>query len=143
MIDIVRPQRRSEIMSNIRAKGTKPEMTVRRLIHSMGYRYRLHRADLPGTPDLVFPSRRKLIFVHGCFWHQHKRCGAARIPKSNRDYWEAKLNRNVARDRAHQSQLRRLGWQVLVIWECDIRTGKNLTGEIERFLNGRVTLHQT
>ena len=106
MADSVTPKRRSEIMSNIRAKGMKPEMAVRRITHAMGYRYRLHRKDLPGKPDLVFPSRRKVIFIHGCFWHQHTdpACKIARRPRSNQDYWLPKLERNAARDAGAPSQ---------------------------------------
>lgn len=121
-------------MSRIRSKGTKPEMTVRRLLHSMGYRYRLHRRDLPGSPDLVFPKWRKAIFVHGCFWHQHPGCRISRQPKSNRDYWVPKLERNTARDAEHQAQLREMGWEVLVIWECEVRSGASFVTKAADFL---------
>ena len=136
MADTVTPHRRSEIMSNIRAKGMKPEMAVRRLVHAMGYRYRLHRRDLPGKPDLVFPGRRKVIFVHGCFWHQHSdpACRIARRPRSNQYYWLPKLERNVARDAEHQVQLSELGWDVLVIWECDLGEDRRITDRIQGFL---------
>ena len=136
MADTVTPHRRSEIMSNIRAKGMKPEMAVRRLVHAMGYRYRLHRRDLPGKPDLVFPGRRKVIFVHGCFWHQHSdpACRIARRPRSNQHYWLPKLERNVARDAEHQVQLSELGWDVLVIWECDLGKDRRITDRIQGFL---------
>ena len=139
MTDTVTPKRRSEIMSNIRAKGMKPEMIVRRLAHGMGYRYRLHRKDLPGKPDLVFPSRRKVIFVHGCFWHQHAdpACKIARRPQSNRDYWLPKLERNAARDAEHQARLAELGWDVLVIWECEVEAGDGLAERITSFLNSK------
>jgi len=106
-------------MSRIRGKDTKPEMRVRRLVHGMGYRYRLHARELPGRPDLVFRPRRKAIFVHGCFWHRHSGCSANRIPKTRADYWRAKLNRNVERDRRNEAALRTAGWGVLVIWECE------------------------
>ena len=101
MVDSVSKERRSEIMSRIRAKDTKPEMAVRRLVHGMGYRYRLHRRDLPGTPDLVFSPRRKVVFVHGCFWHQHDdpNCRKATLPGSNKEYWHPKLKRNAERDK--------------------------------------------
>ena len=107
MADTVAPQRRSEIMSNIQAKDMKPEMQVRRLVHSMGYRYRLHRKDLPGKPDRVFPGRRKVIFVHGCFWHQHADpvCKIVRLPQSNRDYWWPKLERNTVREAEQEAKL--------------------------------------
>jgi len=138
MADTVTPKRRSEIMSNIRAKGMKPEMFVRRLVHSMGYRYRLHRKDLPGKPDLVFPSRRKVIFVHGCFWHQHAdpACKISRRPQSNQDYWLPKLERNVARDAEHQARLTELGWDALVIWECETKDRDALGARIGEFLDG-------
>jgi DNA mismatch endonuclease Vsr len=116
---------RSENMRRIRSKDTTPELTVRRLVHSLGYRYRLHRKDIPGKPDLVFLGRKKVIFVHGCFWHQHPGCNEGRLPKTNKDYWQPKLERNVARDSAAQEQLASLGWDVLVLWECEIK-------EIER-----------
>ncbi|MCY4596347.1 MAG: DNA mismatch endonuclease Vsr [Bryobacterales bacterium] len=136
MADNVTPQRRSEIMSNIRAKGMKPEMLVRRLTHSLGFRYRLHRKDLPGKPDLVFPGRRKVIFVHGCFWHQHAdpACRIARRPRSNLDYWLPKLERNVSRDAENQARLAQLGWRALVIWECEVEAGGGVADRIRDFL---------
>ena len=139
MADTVTPKRRSEIMSNIRAKGMKPEMAVRRITHAMGYRYRLHRKDLPGKPDLVFPGRRKVIFVHGCFWHQHAdlACKISRRPRSNQDYWLPKLERNVTRDAEHQARLTELGWNVLVIWECDVESGDGIADLIREFLELR------
>lgn len=136
MTDTVTPERRSQIMANIRSKGMKPELIVRRLTHSMGYRYRPHRKDLPGKPDLVFPAGRKVIFVHGCFWHQHAdpACKIARRPKSNLDYWLPKLQRNVERDAEHRDRLSALGWQVLVIWECEVKIAAGLPERIEEFL---------
>lgn len=138
MVDSVSPERRSEIMSKIRSKGMKPEMTVRRLLHSMGYRYRVH-GDLPGKPDLVFPARRKVIFVHGCFWHQHPdpACKIVRRPKSNRSYWSAKLRRNVERDAENCARLHGLGWKVLVIWECEVRAGTGLAERAADYLEAR------
>jgi DNA mismatch endonuclease (patch repair protein) len=106
-------------MAAIRSKDMLPERVVRRLVHSLGYRYRLHRKDLPGRPDLVFGSRRKVIFVHGCFWHLHKGCIDARLPASNRSYWGPKLKRNVERDSQHLRNLKNAGWRVLVVWECE------------------------
>ena len=139
MADTVAPKRRSEIMSNIRAKGMKPEMLVRRLTHSMGYRYRLHRKDLPGKPDLVFPTRRKVVFVHGCFWHQHASaaCKIARVPQSNRDYWLPKLQRNAARDAEHRAKLDELGWEALTLWECEVEGAKCIRERIRQFLDGK------
>lgn len=111
---------RSRQMALIRGRDTKPEMTVRRLVHSLGYRYRIHYARLPGKPDMVFPARRKVIFVNGCFWHRHNaaNCWRARLPKSRLDFWAAKLNANVARDIANMTAIKREGWDVMVIWEC-------------------------
>ena len=114
------PQR-SQIMAAVKSKDTAPELTVRRMVHALGFRYRLHVRDLPGTPDMVFPRLRKIINVSGCFWHMH-RCGRCRIPKSRRQYWTAKLNRNAARDKTNHRLLRRAGWRVLVVWECQTRT---------------------
>ena len=139
MVDTVTPRRRSEIMSGIRSKGMKPEMIVRRELHSRGYRYRLHRRDLPGKPDLVFPGRRKVIFVHGCFWHQHPdpACRIVRQPKSNLEYWMPKLERNVARDAEDCVRLRELGWEIFVIWECEVRTGPGFLTKIQDYLDSR------
>lgn len=139
MADTVSPGRRSEIMSGIRSQGTKPEMTVRRVLHSLGYRYRLHVAELPGKPDLVFPGRRKVIEVRGCFWHQHEdpECRIARQPRSNRDYWLPKLARNVERDGEHERKLRALGWEVLVVWECEVRRGSEFLDRAVEFLEKR------
>lgn len=123
---------RSEIMARIRGKNTSPEMAVRKLVFRMGYRYRLHRRDLPGTPDLVFISLKKIIFTHGCFWHQHG-CHLTRSPHSNLKYWVPKLKRNVARDRNAIRELRGLGWRVLVIWECQTKS-PSLQARLKRFL---------
>jgi DNA mismatch endonuclease, patch repair protein len=114
--------KRSANMAAIKSKGTKPEMKVRRLLHAMGYRFRLHRADLPGRPDIVLPSRRAIIEVRGCFWHQHPdpNCAHARRPKSNTGYWDPKLERNQARDKANLKALEGLGWRVLVLWDCEL-----------------------
>ena len=108
------------MMAAVRSKNTQPEMLVRRLVHSMGYRFRIHRRDLPGKPDLVFPARRKVIFVHGCFWHQHDCCKGSHLPKSNSDYWTPKLARNKQRDEAHLIALGAAGWDCLVLWECEL-----------------------
>lgn len=121
-------------MSLIRSKDTGPEMAVRRVVHGMGYRYRLHRRDLPGHPDLVFPSRRKVIFVHGCFWHQHKGCKVARRPKSNKEYWLPKLRATKERDARNQRKLKTAGWNVMIVWECQIKDLKHLPKTIGEFL---------
>ena len=111
---------RSDIMRAVRSTNTTPELRVRKLVHSMGCRYRLHRRDLPGTPDLVFPSRRTVLFVHGCFWHGHTCKRGARVPKSNIDYWLSKVARNKARDQANIEKLTNNGWKVITVWECEI-----------------------
>ncbi|KIC07881.1 endonuclease [Leisingera sp. ANG-M1] len=134
MADTLTPERRSANMAKIRAKHTKPEMLVRRMVHGMGYRYRLHRKDLPGKPDLVFGPRRKVIFVHGCFWHLHD-CRAGRIPSSRRDYWEPKLLRNVERDAEHLAELEGAGWQVLTVWECETKDQEELEVRLRTFLS--------
>ncbi len=121
MADVFQREKRSQVMRAVKSKDTTPEMTVRRMIHAMGYRYRLHVDTLPGKPDMVFPCRRRIVMVHGCFWHQHRCRRGRRIPKSNREYWEKKLARNVARDRRQRAELRKLGWRVLVIWECQLK----------------------
>ena len=129
-------RRRSANMAAIRSKNTKPEVIVRQLVYGLGYRYRLHCKDLPGKPDLVFRSRRKVIFVHGCFWHLHsaQNCMDARIPKSNRAYWGPKLQRNVARDREQLAALRHSGWRVLVIWDCETVKPALLARRVLKFL---------
>ena len=120
MSDRLSRKERSAHMRRIRKTGTKPEMRVRRAAHRLGYRFRLHRSDLPGTPDLVFPRLRKVIQVNGCFWHQHPGCRLARQPKSQLSYWIPKLERNRARDLETKAALQALGWSVLVVWECQV-----------------------
>ena len=136
MVDILTETERSERMRRVRSRNTKPELTVRRLIYRMGYRYRLHRRDLPGTPDVVFPSRKKAIFVHGCFWHRHPdpACKLARLPKSRLDFWKPKLESNRRRDEKNQAKLRELGWHVLVVWECQIECSSHLESTLREFL---------
>jgi len=121
MADFVSSEKRSKIMRGVKQSNTKPELLVRRAIHAKGYRFRLHKKDLPGKPDIVLPKYKLAIFVNGCFWHQHEGCKEGRIPASNVDYWEPKLRRNVERDREKSAALISLGWQVAVIWECEIR----------------------
>lgn len=136
-MDRITPEERSRIMSRVRAKDTKPEMTVRRLVHGMGYRYRLHRKDLPGKPDLAFPSRKAAIFVHGCFWHSHDdgKCRAARLPENNRPYWSEKLRRNRERDIAASEALSALGWKPLTIWECWLKDIEGTATILKTFLD--------
>ena len=136
MADTLTPKQRSERMSRVRGADTKPEMRVRRVVHGMGYRYRLHRRNLPGTPDLVFAPRRKVIFVHGCYWHRHPdpKCPLARLPKSRLEFWLPKLEGNRRRDGLNQAKLRKMGWEILVIWECQLRSQASLQGRIAKFL---------
>lgn len=124
---------RSENMRAIRSKDTKPERAVRSLVHKLGYRFRLHRKGLPGKPDLVFPGRHKVVFVHGCFWHSHN-CKAGLIPKTNSDFWSAKLHRNQVRDRDNFDALRLLGWEVLAIWQCELTDVHRVTRRVKTFL---------
>lgn len=122
-------------MRAVRSRDTKPEMAVRRLLHRLGYRYRLHRKDLPGTPDIVFGSRRKVIFVHGCFWHGHSCPRGARLPATNVDYWRNKIDRNVKRHAKQTEQLRAAGWATLVIWECQTASQQALMERLRAFLS--------
>lgn len=125
---------RQRIMRAVKGRDTKPEMTVRRMIHGMGYRYRLHRKDLPGKPDLVFPSRKKIIFVNGCFWHGHRCARGARVPKANRDYWKKKITRNCERDQATLMKLSEGEWDVLTVWECELKGLESLRDRLKHFL---------
>jgi DNA mismatch endonuclease (patch repair protein) len=129
-MDIVSPGKRSAMMARIRGKDTTPELRVRRAAHALGYRFRLHRRDLPGSPDLVFPRLRKLILVHGCYWHRHPGCLLAYTPKSNTEFWESKFIGNVERDRRAFTEIERLGWDPLVIWECETYDLSDLKGRI-------------
>ena len=138
-MDTLTPEERSANMGRIRSSGTKPEKAVRRLVYAMGYRYRLHLAKLPGKPDLVFPGRKKVIFVHGCFWHQHENCIDGRIPKSHVEYWQPKLMKNVQRDREHHNRLSAMGWKFLVVWECEASRPQELEKRIKDFLDGAMT----
>lgn len=123
-------------MQRVRSQDTKPEMKIRRMVFSMGYRYRLHRNDLPGKPDLVFPARRKVIFVHGCFWHGHDCKSGRKQPKTNESYWTQKLARNRQRDAEHDRALWNLGWQPLTVWECELKAENALRTRIQEFLEG-------
>lgn len=127
---------RSRIMAGVRCRDTRPEMAVRRLVHGMGYRYRLHDRRLPGCPDLVFAGRRKAVFVHGCFWHLHPGCREVRMPRSRTGFWLPKLQANRARDQVNEQRLLEAGWQVLVIWECQLSDLAGITRILRRFLDG-------
>jgi DNA mismatch endonuclease (patch repair protein) len=129
------PELRSRIMRAVKSGDTAPELLVRSLAHRMGYRFRLHRKDLPGKPDLVFPGMHKAIFVHGCFWHGHDCARGARVPKGNRVYWLKKVARNRARDRENLKDLSAAGWQTLVVWECALRDEGGLKAQVRTFLN--------
>lgn len=133
-MDIISPESRSRLMARIRSKNTRPELLVRKLVFALGYRYRLHAKDLPGCPDLVFRSRRKVILVHGCFWHGHTRCHLNRPPKSRLEYWEPKLTRNKQRDQRNKRALTKAGWKVLTVWECELNDTDRLTAILRRFL---------
>ena len=134
MPDVFDEKTRSYIMSRVRTKNTKPELIVRSLLHSNGYRFRLHRSDLPGTPDIVLPKYRSVIFVNGCFWHHHENCTRAMLPKSNNDYWNSKLDQNIKRDQRNYESLAELGWGVLVIWECEMSDTDKLLLKLANFL---------
>lgn len=133
MTDKLSPANRSRLMAKIRARDTEPELAVRKLVCGLGFRYRLHEPTLPGRPDLAFIGRKKVIFVHGCFWHQHAGCADATIPKSRTDFWTHKLLRNVQRDKEQQVALKESGWDVLILWECELQD-RLLRNRIRRFL---------
>jgi DNA mismatch endonuclease, patch repair protein len=134
MVDVLTQKQRSFNMAQIRAKGTKPEMIVRKLVHRLGFRFRLHRRDLPGIPDLVFPSQKKAIFVHGCFWHMHK-CKYGKVtPQTNKEFWQTKRQGNVARDKRNQKALKKLGWKILIVWECQLKDLPKLKSNLTNFL---------
>lgn len=134
MADVFSAAKRSEIMSRISGKDTAPEISVRRLLHAMGYRFRLHSKDLPGKPDIVLPRHRKIVLVHGCFWHSHAGCPRAALPTSNEEFWEKKINGNRARDQRVRRDLKKAGWDVLVLWQCQLKNVDALTRCLVRFL---------
>ncbi|MDY6851369.1 MAG: very short patch repair endonuclease [Thermodesulfobacteriota bacterium] len=121
-------------MSRISGKNTKPELVVRSLLHNMGYRFRLHRNDLPGKPDITLPKHKKIIFVHGCFWHGHIDCPRAKRPETNKEFWHEKLNKNIERDKATVKKLRQLGWGVLTVWTCEVNDADKLKIKLLSFL---------
>ncbi len=128
-------EQRSRNMSAIKSKNTKPEIAVRKLLHSMGYRFRLHRKDLPGSPDIVLPKYKTIIFVHGCFWHRHENCKYASTPKTRKEFWENKFNANKIRDQKILKEIKNLGWKFIIIWECEARNIRSIEEKIKRFLN--------
>ena len=142
MADVVDPETRSRMMSGIRGKDTKPEMAVRRALFAAGFRFRLHRRDLPGAPDVVLPGPRVAVFVHGCFWHRHMACGLAKLPATNAEFWRAKLDDNVKRDKRAVAALRTAGWRVLVVWECATRgkAAEGLTLRLSEWIEGHAPL---
>jgi len=131
MTDTLSKEQRSIVMSRIRSRDTKPEKIVRSLLHVMGYRFRLYRTDLPGKPDIVLPKFRTVIFVHGCFWHQHKGCDRASLPKSNKRYWTPKLKRNVGRFYEVRNEYKKMGWRVIVFWECETKNDGKLVKRLQ------------
>jgi DNA mismatch endonuclease (patch repair protein) len=136
MTDVYGPEKRSAVMRRVKGRDTAPELTVRRALTKLGARYRLHRKDLPGNPDIVMPGRRLALFVHGCFWHGHDCARGARVPKQNRDYWVAKVARNVARDAKSREALAALGWRVETIWECELKDAAALEARLGPLLGG-------
>lgn len=134
MSDKVSAEQRSRIMARVKNKNTGPEIVVRKTLHRLGYRFRLHRRDLPGNPDIVLPRYHSVIFVHGCFWHGHPGCSRANRPQTNSEFWNTKLDKNLRRDQEVQMHLRSLGWQVLVIWQCELKDREELEQQISNFL---------
>ena len=131
-MDVFSREKRSQIMSRVSGKNTKPEIVVRSIIHKMGYRFRLHRKDLPGKPDIALPKYRKVIFVHGCFWHGHEGCSRSKRPTTNQEFWREKLDKNMERDIEAVNALYHLGWDVLTVWSCEV---KNMTSLKNRLIS--------
>lgn len=134
-MDIVSPEKRSWMMSRVQNRNTAPEKAVRSVIHRLGYRFSLHNRTLPGNPDIVLTRHKKVVFVHGCFWHQHDGCSSAKKPKTNQEFWNTKLDENVRRDKSVQYLLGQLGWKCLVVWECDLANHDRLVGTLKKFLH--------
>jgi len=132
--DTISSERRSANMRAVQSRDTQPEISVRKIVHELGYRFRLHRKDLPGKPDVVFIGKRMAIFVHGCFWHQHRGCKRATMPQSNVAFWQSKLARTVERDAEHMRSLKANGWKALIVWECETKNKLKLTKRLKRFL---------
>ncbi|NWG14605.1 MAG: DNA mismatch endonuclease Vsr [Acidobacteria bacterium] len=136
MTDVFCKEKRSWIMARVKGRDTKPEMLVRSLIHRMGFRFRIHKRDLPGNPDIVLPRHGKAIFVHGCFWHGHNPCRRSKRPTTNKAFWNKKLDENIRRDKRFRRELHRMGWKTLVVWQCEIRHPKKLLRKLDGFLHG-------
>jgi len=135
-MDVFSREKRSQIMSRVSGKNTKPELVVRSLLHNMGYRFRLHRKDFPGKPDITLPKHKKVIFVHGCFWHGHTDCPRSKRPTSNKKFWLEKLDKNMERDKVSINNLKELGWNVLVVWTCEVNDKYKLKNKLLSFLEG-------
>jgi DNA mismatch endonuclease (patch repair protein) len=135
-MDVFSREKRSQIMSRVRGKDTKPEFIVRSLLHKMGYRYRLYRKDLPGKPDIVLPKHKKVIFVHGCFWHGHEVCSRSKRPTTNQEFWREKLDKNIERDKEVVNALYHSGWDVLTVWSCEVKNMTTLKNKLLSFLEG-------
>lgn len=133
-MDHLTAEARSKLMARVRQAGTSPELVVRKICWSLGYRYRLNQKKLPGKPDLVFPKLQKVVFVHGCFWHQHRKCPRSKLPDTNKLFWKNKLGGNQLRDSKTQRELRKLGWSILIVWECELRRLDRLVTRLEKFL---------
>lgn len=139
-MDRITAIRRSENMRRIKSTHTAPEQAVGKLVRALGCRFLLHDCTLPGKPDIVFPRRHKVIFVHGCFWHQHTRCKEGRLPHSRQDYWKPKLNRNVDRDKKNRRELRKLGWATLIVWECELEAEESLKRKLVDFITSKIRI---
>ena len=135
MADRITPEARSRNMARVKSRDTKPERIIRRLLHGMGYRFRLHRKDLPGRPDIVLPKHHKIIFAHGCFWHGHPGCRRSVRPSTNQEFWNKKIDANIARDAYNATELERAGWEVLTVWECQTRSEENLRAMLAEFID--------
>jgi DNA mismatch endonuclease, patch repair protein len=135
-MDVFSREKRSQIMSRVSGKNTKPELIVRSSLHNMGYRFRLHRSDLPGKPDITLPKFKKVIFVHGCFWHGHRGCRRSKRPSTNKKFWQEKLDKNMERDKLNIKNLKEFGWDVLVVWTCEVNDDRELKRKLLSFLEG-------
>lgn len=133
----ITPEVRSQMMAAVKGKNTKPEIIVRKMLHAMGFRFRLHRKELPGRPDIVLPKYRTVVLVNGCFWHQHPGCQMSRRPKSRPDYWEPKLDGNIQRDKKNRTELVKLGWRVITIWECELENPEEIAAKLKNLIENK------